>query len=105
MITNEGQDSTITFTVSPPSSKNLGINIGFTGSATPGSDYTLAGQFNRSGQVFILAGQSSVTLTLHSFYDDDPKFRETAIINILGGSGYRIGSPSRTTVTIQNVRQ
>ena len=104
MITNAGDDSTITLTISPPSSKNLSVNFALSGTAAYGADYALTGQFNRSGQVFIPAGQTSATLTLHSFYDDDrPTTEETVIFRLLSGRKYRVGSPSRTTITIENV--
>ena len=103
MITNEGEETTITLSVSPPPSRNIAVNFVMTGTAALGSDYVLIGDFNQAAQVMIAAGQSTSTITLHSLYDDDGKFRETAIFNLFGGRGYRVGSPSRAQVTIQNV--
>ncbi len=101
-ITNEGEEATITLTVSPPSSRNIAVNFVMTGTAALGSDYVLIGEFNKAGQVVIPAGQSTSMITLHSLYDDDATGSETAVFNILGGKRYRVGSPSRAQVTIEN---
>ena len=101
-ITNEGEEATITLTISPPPSRNIAVNLIMTGSAALGSDYVLIGDFNKAGQVLIAAGQSTSTITLHSLYDDDGAFNETAVANIIGGKRYRVGSPSHAQVTIEN---
>jgi hypothetical protein len=101
-ITNQGDESTITLTVSPPSFKNLKINFVMTGTAGLGSDYALIGDFSKAAQVLIPAGQSTATVTLHAFGDDDAFPKETAVFNLLGGSGYRVGSPSQVQITIRN---
>ena len=101
-ITNEGEDSTVTLTVSPPASRNIAVNLVLTGTAAPGSDFALIGNFNRSGQVLIPAGQPTATLTLHSLYDDDGRFSEFVVFNVIGGKRYRVGSPSHAQVTIEN---
>ena len=104
VITNAGDDSTITLTIFPPSAKNLQINFLLTGTAAYGADYVLTGQFTRSGQVLVPAGQTTATLDLHSFYDDDrPNTFETVVFTLRGGKKYRVGSPSRVEVTIDNV--
>ncbi|SRR5260370_71822 len=101
-ITNEGEEATITLTVSPPPSRQIAVNLIMTGSAALGGDYVLIGDFNRAGQVVIAVGQSTSTITLHSLYDDDGRFSETAVANVIGGRRYRIGSPSHAQVTIEN---
>src|SRR5438445_493668 len=101
-ITNEGEEATITLTVSPPPSRSIAVNLIMTGTAALGSDYVLIGDFNNAGQVMIAAGQATSTITLHSLYDDDGKFNETAVCNIIGGKRYRVGSPSRAQVKIEN---
>jgi hypothetical protein len=103
VITNEGEESTVTLTVSPPSSRNLAVNLVLTGTAAPGLDYVVLGAFNAQSQVIIPAGQATATLTLHSLYDDDGRFSESVVFNVIGGKRYRIGSPSHAQVTIKNV--
>jgi hypothetical protein len=104
VITNEGDESTLTFTISPPASRNLALNYVLTGSAAPGADYTLEGTFTRSGQIFVPAGQSTVTVTLHTFFDDDPFASEFAVFSLVHGRHYSVGFPSRARVDIENVK-
>jgi hypothetical protein len=104
VITNAGEESTITLTISPPSSVVLSVQFFLTGTAGYGHDYVLTGEFNRAGQIIVPRGQSTVTVTLHSFYDDDrPGTEETAIFNLHSGRRYSVGSPSRAQVTIENI--
>lgn len=102
-ITNQAEDSTITLTISPPSSRQLTVDVALTGTAFNGFDFIVLGSFTRRGQVIIPAGQATQTLTLHSLYDDDPRSFEFVVFNVLGGKHYRIGSPSHARVTIENV--
>ena len=104
-ITNDGEETTITLSLSAPASHNIALNFAMTGTATLGSDYVLVGDFNKSAQVVIPVGQSSSMITLHSLFDDDGTRKETAIFNILGGERYRVGFPSRAQVTIENEPQ
>ncbi len=101
-ITNEGEESTITLTISPPPARNIAVNFAMTGTARLGSDYVLIGDFDTMGRVLIAAGQSTSTITLHALFDDDGHFNETTVFNIIGGNRYRIGRPSHVQVTIQN---
>jgi|GEM_PF-2287276 len=103
VITNEGEDSTITLTISPPSSRQLAVNVVLTGTAANGTDFIVQGSFNRQNQVIVPARQSSVTMNLHSLKDDDGRFSEFVVFNVIGGKKYRIGSPSHARVTIENV--
>jgi hypothetical protein len=101
-ITNEGDESSVTLTVSPPASRPINVNLVLTGTAALGSDFVLIGNFNRSHQVVIPAGQPTATVTLHSIYDDDGAFNEFVVFNVIGGKRYRVGSPSHAQVTIEN---
>jgi hypothetical protein len=103
VITNEGEDSTITLTISPPSSRQIAVNVVLTGTAANGADFIVQGSFNRQNQVIVPAGQSTVTLNMHSLKDDDGRFSEFVVFNVIGGKKYRIGSPSHARVTIENV--
>lgn len=103
-ITNQGEDSTITLTISPPSTRQLTVNVVLTGTALNGADFiVMGGSFTRRGQVIIPAGTATHTLILHTLYDDDPRSFEFVVFNVIGGKHYRIGSPSHTQVTIENV--
>jgi hypothetical protein len=67
------------------------------GTATNGTDYTLSGT---AGQVRILAGQSSATITLKAKADHVTEGTETAIMTLQPGSGYKLGNPKQATVSI-----
>ena len=103
-ITNGGDESTITFTVSPPSFRDIFVNLTTAGNAGPG-DYVLYGpNITKRAQIWIPAGQSSVSITLHAFYDGDPPgTHEDAVITVIRGKRYQVGSPSSARVTIDNV--
>lgn len=104
VITNAGDQSFITFTVSPPSPVTLSVRFVLSGTASYGSDYVMTGDFTRRGEFIIPKGQSTATMTLWSFYDDDrPGTFETAWVTVLKGNRYRVGSPSRAQVTIENI--
>lgn len=106
-ITNQAEDSTITLTISPPSSRQLQVNVALVGTALNGFDFVILGpslgSFTRRGQVIIPAGQATQILTLHTLYDDDPRSFEFVTFYVLGGKHYRVGSPSHAQVTIENV--
>jgi hypothetical protein len=99
-ITNENEEATYTLTLSAPASRNVGVAFVMTGSAIPGFDYVLLGNFNRSGQVVIPAGQTSATVTLHTLPDEGYPDREIATLNVLNAARYHIGSPSHADVII-----
>ncbi len=104
VITNAGDETTLTLTISPPSPRRLEVQFFLSGTAAYGSDYILVGQFNRAGRFIVPAGQSTATITVHSFYDDDrPGTEESVIFTLHNGRKYRVGSPSRAEVTIENI--
>ncbi len=102
-ITNEGQESTITLTISPPAARALAVNLVATGTAALGSEYVVLGNFNSSQQAVVPAGNSTVTLTLHSLFGGTSNIKESAVLNVIGGRFYSVGRPSHAQVTIQNV--
>lgn len=99
-ITNESQEATYTVNLSAAASRNVGVAFVMTGSALPGFDYVLLGNFNKSGQILIPAGQTSATVTLHTLPDEGFPAREIATLNILNGSRYHIGSPRHADIVI-----
>ena len=102
-ITNEGQESTITLTISPPAARALAVNLVATGTADLGSEYVVLGNFNSNQQAVVPAGSSTVTLILHSLSGGTSNLKEFAVLNVIGGRFYRVGRPSHAQVTIQNV--
>jgi hypothetical protein len=77
------------------------VTVGYVmrGSALNGIDYTLSGT---PGQVTIVAGQNSATVVLHSIADHLREKNETAVVALASGSGYRIPTRAKATLTILN---
>ena len=69
------------------------------GSAQIGRDYTLSGN---PGSITIPAGQSSVTISLQTIADHVKERNETAIMALASGSGYKLTSQAKATLTIVN---
>lgn len=104
-ITNEGEEAVFTFTLSSPSSRTLFFNLALGGTAVPGRDYSLIGNFNKNDQLVIMPGQTIGTLTLHTFVDEpEGRAQESAIVFLLHGKRYSVGSPDHAKVAIENLR-
>jgi hypothetical protein len=100
-ITNEGQDATFTFTLSSPASRKISVNFALT--ATPGfDDFVLVGNFN-SGGVIIPAGQTSASITLHTFVVDFNPTIDTVVLNLVNGQRYHLGAPDHAQLHIHNL--
>ena len=103
-VTNQAQDAIITLALSTPTSKKIQINFNVSGTATPGADYVLLGNFDQFGRIVIPTGQSSATVTLHTVDDDGGPKSEKATFSLVGGDAYNVGRPFSATVTILNDR-
>jgi hypothetical protein len=95
----EGADAVFTFSSSIVLSQSLTVGYTMGGRAQAGSDYTLSGT---SGSVTIGAGQSSVTMTLHSIADHVSERNETVALSLTNGTGYRIPKRAKAALTIMN---
>ena len=102
IITDQGEEATFTIFASPPPPRRVAVRFALFGTAIPGRNYTLFGDLKK-GRIVFLPGQPFATVTLHSFDADGP-YELFAGLHIIGGDRYRIGSPDRATVKIQNVR-
>ena len=70
------------------------------GTALNGTDYSLYGT---AGQVTIVPGNSSATVTLHSIADRVREGNETATMVVTSGSGYKLPKiGAKATLTILN---
>jgi hypothetical protein len=68
------------------------------GSATAGSDYTgLTGT-----QLTIPADQSSVNIAVHAVADHVNERKETVVLLLRSGAGYRLPKSNKATLTITN---
>jgi hypothetical protein len=95
----EGNDAIFTFSSSFALSQPVTIHYTMGGRAQSGSDYTLSAV---QGQVTMGAGQSSVTVTLHSIADHVQERNETAVMSLTNGTGYRVPKRAKATLTIVN---
>jgi Calx-beta domain len=87
---------TFTFTRTggnPATSLTAFFTIG--GSATNGGDYQVIG-----GSVFFPANQTSVTVTIAPFQDNNTENAETVSLTLTPNNAYTVGTPNAATVTI-----
>jgi hypothetical protein len=75
---------------------DLMVNYSMTGTAVPGQDYSSAAL---SDSVTIPAGAGGAIVTINTFGTPSPKGR-VATLRLQAGSGYKISTPSRSSVTI-----
>jgi hypothetical protein len=69
------------------------------GTALRGSDCTLSGT---AGQVTILAGQSSATVSLHGVADHVKERNQTVTMLLTNGTGYKLPRRPKAALTIVN---
>lgn len=93
----EGSDATFSITSSVALGQPVTVSYAMGGKAQQGADYTLDGT---PGQVTILAGQSSATVTLHAIADHVKERKESVTMTLNSGTGYRIPRRARATLTI-----
>ncbi|MDB6109832.1 MAG: Calx-beta domain protein [Pedosphaera sp.] len=95
-ITESGGSNGV-FTITRVGDTGVPLTVPFTitGTATSGSDYTMA-----SGSVTIAAFSSSTNITVTPLLDVIPEATETVILTLAGGAGYSVGSPGSATVSI-----
>jgi hypothetical protein len=70
-----------------------------TGKAKKGIDYTLSGI---SGQATMSTGQSSANVVLHAVADHVNENSETAVMTLTNGTGYKLSTHLKATLTITN---
>src|SRR5207247_10315712 len=76
-----------------PTDNSLTVNLSRAGTATAGVDYT-----GINSTVIIPAGAPNVIVTLTPLQDATVEGTETAIIGVVSGGGYVVGSPSSARV-------
>ena len=102
VITDQGEDAFFYINLSSPATRSIAVQFQVSGSALPGTSYTLVGNF-KQGRITINPGESSAVVQLHTFDVDGPAFL-TAGITLVGGSKYHLGSPRSASIRIDNVR-
>lgn len=97
----EGGVATFTFTSTVELNTDLDLRIALSGSATNGDDYVEV----ETDDVTLPAGATEVNLQVQLRNDGDVEQDETltvAVVAVGGADGYRAGSPSSASVTIQS---
>lgn len=92
--TGEGT-GTFTFTRTDSTAAALTVNFSVAGTATSGTDYTALGT-----TASFVAGSATATKTVSVIDDTVVEGNETVVVTLATGTGYTIGSPSSTMVTI-----
>jgi len=77
---------------------DLTVNIAMGGSAQNGTDYSMV-----QNTVVLPDGQSSVEVTIQPFADSVTEPAEVVELQVLPGSGYRVDTASRATLTIEDL--
>jgi Ca2+-binding RTX toxin-like protein len=105
-VLEDGTDNLVyTFTREGSTAAALTVNFSVGGTATFSTDYTQTGAatFNAtSGTVTIPIGSSTATVTLDPTTDTTVEANETAILTVVSGVSYDIGTPASATGTITN---
>ena len=87
----------VTATLSNPSTQNVTVQLGFTGDALDGVDYSA-----NSTSIVILAGQTSGAITLTSMNDDIDELNEEIIADITGVTNGVESGTQQVTATIND---
>jgi len=98
LLADEAGQETASFTVTRTDDGNLielGVALGFNGTAGHGSDYTLCCQ-----SAVIPAGLLSTTVTLTPVLDNNVEGTETAIISLLANPDYVLGKDTEVEIDI-----
>ncbi len=98
----EDSTGTVNVTVgfSSPTSSSFTLNYTLSGTATPGTDYTIPGRSGNSGSVSVNAGVSQVTIPVTIVDDAHEDNGETVFIALSGSGGYR--APDSFRLRIRN---
>ncbi len=90
----------VTVNLSPGPEAELTLRYTLSGTATGGSDYTIAGVTGSSGTVAVAAGQTSASVPVAITDDNAEEGAETVVLTLAAGDGYTVGSPAAHTLTI-----
>ena len=95
-VSEEAGTKNVAVHLDPAPQSGIMVSYSVAGTATAGSDYTLA------GTVSVAPGVSRVNLPIKIIDDEIEDGGETVVLTLDGGSDYTVGNPSRHTLTITN---
>ena len=90
----------VTVNLSSGPDAELTLRYTLSGTATGGSDYTIAGATGSSGTVAVSSGQTSVSVPVAITDDNAEEGAETVVLTLTAGDGYTVGRPAAHTLTI-----
>ena len=90
----------VTVNLSPGPDAELTLRYTLSGTATGGSDYTIAGVTGSSGTVAVSSGQTAVSVPVAITDDNAEEGTETVVLTLAAGDGYTVGRPAAHTLTI-----
>ena len=93
---------TVTLSASSAPTQDVALSYALSGTASRGSDYSIAGVTSNSGTVVLRSGETSASIGITVIDDNVPDSGETLILTLGGGTGYAVGSQSTHTLTITN---
>ena len=100
----QAQDPVVfTITRSGSTANAITVNLGWSGTATLTSDYTLTasgGTLNGTSSITLGAGVSSATITAKPVQDTTIEPTETVVLTVGSGTGYTVGAPASATASI-----
>ena len=95
--TGEGSGTrNVTVNVTPPPASDITLAYTVGGTATAGSDFTIAS----SGTLTVPKGAKTATIPVTLVDDSVHEGSEKVVLTLAGGSGYAVGSPGTHTLTI-----
>ncbi|MBC7821592.1 MAG: hypothetical protein IAG10_32300, partial [Planctomycetaceae bacterium] len=97
-VVEDGSGNLIFTLTRDVTSGSLTVNVGLSGTATSGSDYSA----DATNSVTFADGSSTATITVDPSPDTTAESDETVIATISSGTGYQVGSVSVATGTILN---
>lgn len=100
----EGDSATFQITGSANTIRPVVLNYAMSGKATFGVDYSLSSGLGQTGQIIIPLGSDTVSITLTSAADQVREKKETAIMVLQRGTGYKLSKPKKAKVKIGNVQ-
>ena len=89
-------DVEVTLNPAPTSDITLAYTVG--GTATPGSDFTIA----NSGTLSVPKGAATATIPVTIIDDSAQEGDETVVLTLNGSAGYGVGNPATHTLTIRD---
>ncbi|MCY3935872.1 MAG: hypothetical protein OXG09_07780, partial [Chloroflexi bacterium] len=90
----------VTVDISPAAAAPITVGYTLSGTATRGSDYSIAGVTGSSGTVTIPSGATSVSIPVAITDDAAEEGAETIILTLADGDGYTVGTNTEHTLTI-----